>query len=122
MLRRWTARRLTSVARSQACRTTLQPFQCPRACSRPFQSCTARQADITPLRKQLKDIKKQTRGAVNGAQEIPEADKHDRLKDWELTVGIEIHAQLNTSKKLFSSENSLLIELSPVLTVCRCEC
>jgi aspartyl-tRNA(Asn)/glutamyl-tRNA(Gln) amidotransferase subunit B len=27
-----------------------------------------------------------------------------RLAEWELTVGIEIHAQLNTARKLFSGK------------------
>jgi aspartyl-tRNA(Asn)/glutamyl-tRNA(Gln) amidotransferase subunit B len=30
------------------------------------------------------------------------ANANPRIKDWELTVGIEIHAELNTSRKLFS--------------------
>lgn len=51
-----------------------------------------------PLRKQLKEEAKARKasghtGKKNNGQTVP---------GWELTVGIEIHAQLNTDKKLFS--------------------
>ena len=32
----------------------------------------------------------------------------DEIEGWELTVGIEIHAQLNTARKLFSGEQYAL--------------
>jgi aspartyl-tRNA(Asn)/glutamyl-tRNA(Gln) amidotransferase subunit B len=53
-----------------------------------------------PLRKQLKDEAKQKRldirsGAVTQANKVS-------FEGWELTVGIEIHAELNTARKLFS--------------------
>jgi aspartyl-tRNA(Asn)/glutamyl-tRNA(Gln) amidotransferase subunit B len=61
--------------------------------------------DDAPFRKQLKDAAKQkkkekraTTGTANQAQNSTEA----RLAKWELTVGIEIHAELNTARKLFS--------------------
>jgi len=61
-------------------------------------------SEIVPLRKQLKDEAKKKRAArgfeprrKKGTNEEP------RLEKWELTVGIEIHAQLNTERKLFSS-------------------
>ncbi|TDZ15221.1 Glutamyl-tRNA(Gln) amidotransferase subunit B [Colletotrichum orbiculare MAFF 240422] len=51
-----------------------------------------------PLRKKLKDekklLKKDTRGKPKASAQT--------VDGWELTVGIEIHAQLNTAKKLFS--------------------
>ncbi|KAK5092268.1 hypothetical protein LTR24_005405 [Lithohypha guttulata] len=55
-----------------------------------------------PLRKQLKDAARASRGKHD--DEVSERDRvrHERLAQWELTVGIEIHAQLNTSSKLFS--------------------
>lgn len=105
MLRRWPVRHLTSVARSRICRKTTELRQPLRLCSRPFHLSATNHADITPLRKQLKDIKKQNRGSNQGAQNAVISEKDDRLKEWELTVGIEIHAQLNTSSKLFSRKD-----------------
>lgn len=51
----------------------------------------------TPLRKQLKTrakTQKKSKAAVSARQQT--------VSGWELTVGIEIHAQLNTRRKLFS--------------------
>jgi aspartyl-tRNA(Asn)/glutamyl-tRNA(Gln) amidotransferase subunit B len=60
---------------------------------------TAHQPVHVPLRKQLKDEAKRAKAA--GPRK-----KQNRLNQvvdgWELTVGIEIHAQLNTARKLFS--------------------
>lgn len=62
-------------------------------------------APDVPFRKQLKDAtkKKKAEGGIK---------KHklnnQSLDDWELTVGIEIHAQLNTSRKLFSPAASTI--------------
>lgn len=54
-----------------------------------------------PLRKQLKDEAKQRKKA---AQSSKSQDGHNGLLDkWELTVGIEVHAELNTAHKLFST-------------------
>lgn len=53
-----------------------------------------------PLRKQLKDQAKALKAA--GKKKKAKAD-NQTVPGWELTVGIEIHAQLNTSRKLFSS-------------------
>lgn len=47
-----------------------------------------------PLRKKLKDEAKQAKRKSKGDSQT--------VDGWELTVGIEIHAQLNTSRKLFS--------------------
>ena len=59
-----------------------------------------------PLRKQLKD-------AVKAARALPavraKTGSPDILPDWELTVGIEIHAQLNASRKLFSRNDQLYV-------------
>jgi hypothetical protein len=60
-------------------------------------------SDVVPLRKQLKDeakAKKAVSLESRGKSRVKDVDP--RLKDWELTVGIEIHAQLNTARKLFS--------------------
>ncbi|RYP42502.1 hypothetical protein DL767_000190 [Monosporascus sp. MG133] len=53
-----------------------------------------------PLRKQLKDEAKKQKAA--GKKKKKNAN-NQAVDGWELTVGIEIHAQLNTAKKLFSA-------------------
>ncbi|RYO95245.1 hypothetical protein DL766_008661 [Monosporascus sp. MC13-8B] len=53
-----------------------------------------------PLRKQLKDEAKKQKAA--GTKKKKNAN-NQVVDGWELTVGIEIHAQLNTAKKLFSA-------------------
>jgi len=54
----------------------------------------------------LKDAARASRGKHD--DEVLERDRvrHERLAQWELTVGIEIHAQLNTGSKLFSRKAS----------------
>ncbi|KAG6010542.1 hypothetical protein E4U21_005895 [Claviceps maximensis] len=54
---------------------------------------------IVPLRKQLKEAAKlaKKQGTKKSKSDSQTVD------GWELTIGIEIHAQLNTSRKLFSS-------------------
>ncbi|KAH6847238.1 GatB/GatE catalytic domain-containing protein [Chaetomium sp. MPI-CAGE-AT-0009] len=52
-----------------------------------------------PLRKQLKDEAKAVK--ASGKKKKKNAD-NQTVPGWELTVGIEIHAQLNTARKLFS--------------------
>lgn len=59
--------------------------------------------DVVPFRKLLKDEAKRKRATGD----IVKGDNHgparkSRLDKWELTVGIEIHAQLNSERKLFS--------------------
>ncbi len=49
-----------------------------------------------PLRKQLKDKAKAQKASGHSKK------RQHSVPGWELTVGIEIHAQLNTSRKLFS--------------------
>jgi aspartyl-tRNA(Asn)/glutamyl-tRNA(Gln) amidotransferase subunit B len=54
----------------------------------------------------LKDDRKAARAAkgnVNGSQG---SEDRDAIPGWDLTVGIEIHAQLNTARKLFSGNVS----------------
>lgn len=53
-----------------------------------------------PLRKQLKDEAK--REKASGKKKKKNV-QNQVVHGWELTVGIEIHAQLNTAKKLFSA-------------------
>ncbi len=60
--------------------------------------------DDTPFRKLLKDAAKQQRNdpEVNSPSSTSPKDQSARLEKWELTVGIEVHAELNTARKLFS--------------------
>ena len=76
------------------------------ACVQPRQqhfSETAKTADTAvPLRKQLKEEAKQRKKSAKAAGK----DKNQAnplLDKWELTVGIEVHAELNTAHKLFST-------------------
>ncbi|KAJ5793608.1 hypothetical protein N7457_000207 [Penicillium paradoxum] len=55
-------------------------------------------ADRVPLRKQLKQEAKALRSHKKQRKESEEASR----QEWELTVGVEIHAQLDTEAKLFS--------------------
>ncbi|KAK3346866.1 amidotransferase-like protein [Lasiosphaeria hispida] len=52
-----------------------------------------------PLRKQLKD---QARALKTSGYKKKKKTDNQTVPGWELTVGIEIHAQLNTARKLFS--------------------
>ncbi|KAI4234614.1 MAG: hypothetical protein L6R40_006698 [Gallowayella cf. fulva] len=71
-----------------------------------LQTQVASAPQTVPFRKQLKDEAKQkkelarktTVGTNKGVI------KNSVLDNWELTVGLEIHAQLNTEHKLFSGE------------------
>ncbi|KAF2012178.1 hypothetical protein BU24DRAFT_465742 [Aaosphaeria arxii CBS 175.79] len=59
----------------------------------------------TPFRKQLKDAarkKKKEDRAAPGSKKGSKKQSDPRLEKWELTVGVEIHAELNTAHKLFS--------------------
>ncbi|KEF62621.1 aspartyl-tRNA(Asn)/glutamyl-tRNA (Gln) amidotransferase subunit B [Exophiala aquamarina CBS 119918] len=57
------------------------------------------QDDRNPLRKELKDAARTARLATAATC----VQSPDVLDGWDLTVGIEVHAQLNTSHKLFST-------------------
>lgn len=61
------------------------------------------QNETVSFRKQLKDEAKQRRAAGEKVNRDTCKNKARELDRWELTVGIEIHAQLNTDRKLFSS-------------------
>ncbi|KAI7104242.1 hypothetical protein KC352_g37337, partial [Hortaea werneckii] len=60
--------------------------------------------EVVPLRKHLKDEAKRKKNAAkaNNAGANKKRPIDPRLEQWELTVGIEIHAELNTAQKLFS--------------------
>ncbi|CAG7985455.1 unnamed protein product [Penicillium salamii] len=59
---------------------------------------TATTQERVPLRKQLKQEAKSLRSHKKQRKEDEEASR----QEWELTVGVEIHAQLDTEAKLFS--------------------
>ncbi|QIW96249.1 hypothetical protein AMS68_001767 [Peltaster fructicola] len=60
--------------------------------------------DPAPLRKHLKEQAKRKRAEERDKRSNGKHIKQDqRLERWELTVGIEVHAQLNTACKLFSN-------------------
>ena len=66
-----------------------------------------------PLRKQLKEEAKSKRLAERLAEQDVRAVDNEKarkgaLKKWRLTVGLEIHAQLNTEHKLFSGAKTTL--------------
>jgi aspartyl-tRNA(Asn)/glutamyl-tRNA(Gln) amidotransferase subunit B len=61
--------------------------------------------DGTAFRKLLKDAAKQQKkekSASTRGSKSPKKGKDVRSEKWELTVGIEVHAELNTARKLFS--------------------
>ncbi|KAJ5638326.1 hypothetical protein N7490_008205 [Penicillium lividum] len=63
-----------------------------------FSSASNLQSDRIPLRKQLKQEAKSLKAQKKQRKENEEASR----QEWELTVGVEIHAQLDTAAKLFS--------------------
>ncbi|KAF1984412.1 glutamyl-tRNA amidotransferase subunit B [Aulographum hederae CBS 113979] len=59
---------------------------------------------VVPFGKQLKDeAKKKRQYGESKSSRKASKGADPRLEKWELTVGIEIHAELNTARKLFSS-------------------
>ena len=69
---------------------------------RRLQSVTATTTDNVPFRKQLKDEAKQRKHVARGILPSEAGNVDEKLAAWELTVGLEIHAQLNTDRKIFS--------------------
>lgn len=65
-----------------------------------------RRQEVTPLRKELKDVSKAARAAKRVSSNDPAVVDREQIDGWELTVGIEIHAQLNTPRKLFSGKSA----------------
>jgi aspartyl-tRNA(Asn)/glutamyl-tRNA(Gln) amidotransferase subunit B len=79
-----------------------------RPASRSLQTASqpAPSQDGTAFRKLLKDAAKQQKKEKGASSETSGSAKKGndvRLQKWELTVGIEVHAELNTARKLFSS-------------------
>ncbi|KAI8939233.1 hypothetical protein NX059_005059 [Plenodomus lindquistii] len=63
----------------------------------------------TSFRKALKDATKQEKHSKKSSKSS-QKPRDPRLDKWELTVGIEIHAELNTARKLFSSAATSISE------------
>ncbi|KAK0384478.1 hypothetical protein NLU13_8564 [Sarocladium strictum] len=74
-----------------------QPVRCVHA-TNVASAAASLQTEHVPIRKQLKDASKQ---AKKKGKNKSKGDQQT-VDGWELTVGIEIHAQLNTAQKLFS--------------------
>lgn len=75
--------------------------------SRGLQVTSATGQEAVPLRKHLKEEAKRKRAESRNGQASTGHGKQDpRLEKWELTVGIEVHAQLNTACKLFSNASA----------------
>ncbi|KAL4785703.1 Glutamyl-tRNA amidotransferase subunit B, mitochondrial [Aspergillus varians] len=68
-----------------------------------LQTSSTDSQDRVPLRKQLKQDAKAMKSRKRERREQAEASR----QKWELTVGVEIHAQLNTETKLFSRAPTL---------------
>lgn len=99
MLRPWSTgavRVLCRINRPFLARPQVNPARFPS--TRSLQSAAL--TDRVPLRKQLKQEAKALKAQKKLRKESEEASR----QDWELTVGVEIHAQLDTEAKLFSRE------------------
>ncbi|KAB8232806.1 hypothetical protein ETB97_000151 [Aspergillus alliaceus] len=102
MLRPWlrrssrAARSLTRPYSSRLSYNFLSPTHSQSV--RCLQTSTTDSQERVPLRKQLKQNAKALKAEKRQRRESEEASR----QKWELTVGIEIHAQLNTENKLFS--------------------
>ncbi len=100
--------RITAFLKNQ--HSNLRPQTAGAQCLRGLATSTSlhSSADGVPLRKQLKDeAKAKKTGGAAAARKKKSQDVDPRLAEWELTVGIEIHAQLNTARKLFSGIDKL---------------
>lgn len=107
------ARRLVTstighVFRDEALRNLRPCFACKWLQSRGLQNDAA---PAVPLRKHLKEEAKRKKAETKAARSAGAQTKggpDTRLEKWELTVGIEVHAELNTACKLFSSAPTAL--------------
>lgn len=66
-----------------------------------YRNDAAASPSAAPLRKQLKDEAKRKKKLARSDGNAPSGNVNT-ASDWELTVGIEVHAELNTAHKLFS--------------------
>ena len=91
----------TSLRSHRELTTFLSYRLAPAFTARTFGNSSHEGQDVTALRKELKDEKKASRASKRAEHASEKVDK-DATGEWRLTVGIEIHAQLNTARKLFS--------------------
>ena len=99
------AKSVYSLSSLQALTPRAFPQPCIGQVRRHQQLLRSDHEDNTALRKKLKDEVKARKITRQLPSRAPETSKHEtRAAEWELTVGIEIHAQLNTARKLFSGE------------------
>ena len=59
---------------------------------------------VIPFRKQQKEEAKARRATAKLGAKGHGSEDRSHADRWELTVGLEVHAQLNTERKLFSSQ------------------
>lgn len=103
MLRPWprgAVRVLCRVNQPFLARPRVDPARFPS--TRSIQSAAS--TDRVPLRKQLKQEAK----ALKAQKKLRKESEEVSRQNWELTVGVEIHAQLDTEAKLFSRESTLV--------------
>ena len=91
----------------RARRAQLEPARLPtRTTTRPLHTeSQPPPQDDTPFRKLLKDAAKQgkrEKKSTTSQSKTSNKGQDPRSEKWELTVGIEVHAELNTARKLFS--------------------
>lgn len=103
MLRRWLQYRFVSTAYASHASRGRETVLSNHFRST-FHTSACRSAENAPLRKQLKDAARASRLEPKSTDSLREQKHYD---DWECTIGIEIHAQLNTTSKLFSRKHSL---------------
>ena len=92
---------LSSTVSTRSSPRRLQQWPPVQQFARILETATLVTNDV-PYRKQLKDKAKQRRATGEPKQNDAKKIKEARAENWELTVGIEVHAQLNTERKLFS--------------------
>ena len=124
MLRPW-LRQSTRAARSLPCSQCPRPYSSrlptltnPSRSVRCLQTSAPASQDRVPLRKQLKQNAKALKAEKRQRRESEEASR----QKWELTVGIEIHAQLNTENKLFSRARTTFLSVKHVSDFCLTRC
>lgn len=94
---------LRPYTRSNGSHLSLRPRPVKCVMSQPLTTSS----DATPYRQQLKaDAKRKKIEAKEARSSAFELNTRTDGSTWELTVGIEIHAQLNTQSKLFSSAST----------------
>lgn len=78
------------------------------------QTSTTTDVDRVPLRKQLKNDAKSAKARQRETRQKEQASR----QQWELTVGVEIHAQLDTEAKLFSRGSTIYLGTEGIQSNC----